>query len=350
MEAQDIKNKIKNEPNLIEDVLIAIGFHHVRNVRNKRISCAFPDGDNINSLQILLSENDDGNAYLYTSSYTRNFESGDFFAFIKWQQDFNKIGEAIAFVANEIGEEYNHIKDNRKPSDCARFLKSYIRKKNKPDSYIDKVIDEINLDAFYKIRSMDFYDDGINIDAQEKFNVMMDYWENRIVFPIRNEYGQLLSVKGRTLSLDYKEEGIAKYWYYYKHSANRYLYGLFENYHDIIEEDEIILVEAEKGVQQTYSFEIKNVVGISKSTISDIQIKKILQLGIRRVVIMFDEGIELEHILKQCAKFKGLIEVYYVFDSFGILKSKESPTDNGYDIYMKLYDNKILYKKGDINE
>jgi hypothetical protein len=95
---------------------------------------------------------------------------------------------------------------------------------------------------------------------------------------------------------------------------------------------------------QCDSFGIKNTLAVSKKVISDIQVKKILKLG-KPIVIMFDKDVSLNEIFIECRKFKKLIDVYYVYDTLGLLKRKESPSDRGKEVFDKLLEKcKFKYK------
>ena len=342
MNAQDIKNKLNINPESIVSMLDDLGFHHIRVFEDKRISCAFPDGDNINSLQILLSKDYD-DAYLFTLSNTRNFNKGDIFDFIKWHKDMEYMYQAINHVASYIGESYTKEDSEMKSSASAKFLKSFIRRHKQQDVSNEKILPDSIITQFYSIPSKMFYDDGISIDSQNKFSVMYDYWDNRVVFPIRNDYGQIISIKGRTLEYDYKINNIPKYRYYENYNGSKYLFGLYENFHNIIEKNEIIIVEAEKGVMQCDSFGVNNVVAISKKKFTDAQIRKILGLGIENVVIMLDKDVLKKEIITQCKLFKRLINVYYCVDDNNYLDSNESPSDKGLDVFNKIYNERSKF-------
>lgn len=74
------------------------------------------------------------------------------------------------------------------------------------------------------------------------------------------------------------------------------------------------------------------------------QIKKILRLG-KPITLAFDKDVVLEDIFIECRKFKGLIDVYYIYDTLGLLIKKESPMDKGIDIFNQLREQcKFKYK------
>ena len=62
------------------------------------------------------------------------------------------------------------------------------------------------------------------------------------------------------------------------------------------------------------------------------------------IVLGFDKGISIDHIESQCKQFKGLRQLYYVYDADDLLNDKDSPTDNGLAMYEYLLSNKIKYE------
>jgi hypothetical protein len=60
-----------------------------------------------------------------------------------------------------------------------------------------------------------WYDEGIPFDIMNKYQVRYDPFSNRIVFPIRDNNGEIINVKGRTLDIDYKAKKIRKYTHFY---------------------------------------------------------------------------------------------------------------------------------------
>lgn len=348
MNKEQIKDYLWNNPEEIRLILEHIGCNHVKIIKEKRLQSTRPDGDNPTSVQVSLK-----NSMLATKVRTRESEFEkigegtykDLFTLIQYLNggDFN---EAIELVCKVCNLKYDKTIKRTQKSNSLDFLKKY--KKSLGKLKLEE-IDEITYDESFKTRFIReccklFYDDGIYEDTQDKFEVSFDVLDNRVVFPIRNYDGKIISFKGRTNDEDFKIKGIPKYIYYYPVEGRYYLYGYYENYYDILNSNEVIVGEAEKFVLQLDSMGIHNVVSLSKKTISQEQLNRLIKLH-TDIVLAFDKDVTLDEIFAECRKFRGLCRVFYIYDYDNLLDKKESPTDKGYEIFNKLYtEYKFLYK------
>lgn len=88
---------------------------------------------------------------------------------------------------------------------------------------------------------------GINEDAIFKFGI--GYFDDseysafyrRILFPVKDMAGNVLTYQGRANFL-WKDLGKPKYWHG-QYDKSNFLYGLYENYHKILKEDYVFVVE-----------------------------------------------------------------------------------------------------------
>jgi len=342
----EIKLYLRDNPEYIENVLESLGCHHIKIIPNKRVQSAREDGDNPTSVQVKL--NDTLSSVIHTKNDFNKYEYKDIYTLVQYMKDCD-FTEAIAHICKVCDIEYDKNIKKQTYSNSYQFLKQFKRSINKENILENYENEAETLDESFKYRFIRdtcklFYDDGIYKDTQDKFWVSYDVLDNRVVFPIRNDDGKILTFKGRTCDKDWKIKGIAKYLSYYPYHAECYLFGLYENYFDILSANEIIVGEAEKFVMQLDSMGINNALGLSKKIISPYQLNKLLKLG-KDIVLAFDKGVSLEDIYIECRKFKGLCNVYYIYDCDNLLKDKESPSDKGYEIFNKLYtEYKFKYK------
>lgn len=347
MDKEEVRDFLRENTEYIERILESFGCHHIKTIPNKRVQSARKEGDNPTSIQIKL------NKYLSTVFYTDNkysqYEIKDIFSLVQFLNNECTLGESIQYICKICNLKYDKNIKKQSLSNSYQFLKHYKRslsKENRLELYEEDIelLDESFKTRFIRDTCKLFYDDGIYEDTQDKFYVSYDILDNRVVFPIRNDIGDILTFKGRTCCEDYKTKGIPKYYYYYPYYGEFYLFGLFENYYDILNADEVIIFEAEKSVMQLDSMGIYNSLALSKKVISPFQLNKILKLG-KSVCLAFDKDVSLEDIYIECRKFKGLCKVYYIYDYDNLLKDKDSPSDNSYDIFNKLYtEYKFEYK------
>ena len=343
MDLQQIKIHLMDNPNLIEDVLEKIGCHHIKLIKNKRVQSALPyPSDNISSVQVSL------NASLSTKVRSKNdfenYEIQDIFTLVQYIKECT-LPESIDLICNTCNIKHTNSNNKKSVSESYNFLRQY-KRSLKIDDYIEDeiLLDESFTERFVRVDCVLYLDDGVGSQSQDKFGVSYDVLDNRVVFPIRNDFGKLLSFKGRTCEIDYKINDIPKFISYYPCYNNNYLFGLWENYESILDNDELILIEAEKGVMQLDTMGINNVVATNKKKISPIQVKKLLKLG-KTLIIAFDKDVTLEQIFIECKKFNGLCDVYYLFDTLDLLKKKQSPSDCGVEIFNKMMEEcKFKYK------
>lgn len=331
MNKDDLKIYI-NENNLIPEILESIGLVHIRPVGQKYYSCGFPESRRRDSINCYMNDE------LSVKVWSRNEDIKDLFSLIKYQLNCNFF-EAINFAAEVCGIKLT----NKKMLNIERFM----RKPKKREIVFEKPkIKPLRLapkDIFVREECDLFTRDGINREAQEYFQVCFDPLEERVVFPIRDfETGEIISYKGRTIREDYIERGIAKYYYYYPIEARWQLFGLYENYHSILDNDYLIIVEGEKSVFKLWGWNYKNVISCGKKKISEEQVSRIVKLK-KIPVIAFDKDVTLLEIKQECSKFG---ECYYIWDDNDLLSKKESPCDSSKEVWDYLYRNKIKFKKG----
>lgn len=218
--------------------------------------------------------------------------------------------------------EFLH-KSNIKPKENKEFIRAFL-----PDNVMDKYEDDF---------IVEWLNEGISQESLDKFEVRYDNYSNRIIFPIRDEFGKIIAIKGRTTFDNYRDLGIVKYIYYQAIGANDFLYGLYQNKENIKNKKECIIVEAEKGVIKLDSWGFDNVVAISTSHITKQQIELLLSLKCD-LIFALDKDVKEKDIIKQIKKIAMFTNVYYILDKNNYLKEKDSPYDQSINIWNKLYE------------
>lgn len=295
---------------------------------------ALPDGDNPTSVQILLE-----NEVLTTVVHTRiEYKGGDIFNFVEYMKGCN-FRNAFMFLARIANVEIDFTYKPKVKNETYEFLNKFTRNGLKIGSEENIILDESVLNEYIKTAHQMFLDDNLSIKSQYKFGIHYDIHGQRVLIPIRDLEGNLITIKGRTAVEDWKNKGIEKYIAYYPYHAKKLLYGYYENYWDILTKNEIIIVESEKAVIQADSYGVNNVVAISKKRISDEQLYKIISLNVD-VVLALDKDVNYSELEMIAEEFKGLCKVYIVYDTEDLLNDKDSPFDRGSEVWHKLYKNK----------
>ena len=332
MDVNELKIYLYENPSLIEILLDKLGCHHIKHIPNKRIQCALPDGDNIASVQVLLNDNTN----LITIVHTRKeYKGGDIFRFVQFIKSIN-FRQALNWVSETLEIAYiKTIVPNK------RGFLSILDEFDINESVcsINNPIPETAFSGFIEMPHRIFSEDGISPEIQTKMRICYDIEAGRILIPIRNEYGELITFKGRTTNENYKSLEIPKYLSYYNYNASSILYGLYENHGDIMSKHEVIVVESEKAVLQAMSMGVNNVVALSKNSISKDQLDLLLGLQCD-IVLALDKDIEEEHCIKELEKFGSMCNKYLIQDCW-YLDEHDSPFDKGLEIWNHLYDAKI---------
>lgn len=205
-----------------------------------------------------------------------------------------------------------------------------------------EILSDEYLEQFSTETPREWVDEGISSEVMKRFNIRIDNRSNRIVYPVYDNNDNLIGVKGRTRYANYKDMGIQKYQYYKKIGSNNFFVGMKENRQDIINEKEVVIFEGIKSVMKYETQTNKrNALAAETSCLNDDQIKILVSMGIKNVVIAFDSDVSLDKI-KGCSKLLNkFLNVYCIHDKHGLLGEKMSPVDNGVDAWRKLYEERI---------
>lgn len=219
--------------------------------------------------------------------------------------------------------------------------------------------DENILKIFRNWYTEDWIKEGISIETMDNYNIMYSPWQQKIIIPHFDINNKLVGVRGRS-QIEEEIEVFGKYSpfkvgkKFYNHALGQNLYGLNQNINAIQRKRKIMLVEAEKSVLQSDTMfgEDNFTVALCGNNLTSYQKGIILMLGVREVIIALDkqyETLDSEECKKWAKQIKNKIidklspylVVTVLWDTNDLLNYKDSPTDKGKEILMKLLDNKI---------
>lgn len=230
------------------------------------------------------------------------------------------------------------------------FIFNGIYKRKKIKKQQENIYDKSVLDNYLFYPNQRFLNDNISLETQFKFNIRYDTSTNRIIVPWYDKNGNLVGATGR---YNFNDIGNNPKWKsILNFSKGRHLYGIYENQKEIEKEGYVIIGESEKFVMQLSTYGFNNALALGNCTITDTQARIIKSLPVNKVILALDEGVSIEHIMKQCEKLKGGIfnspkDIYCIYDNNNeILKegSKSSPSDFGKENFNILL-NKYCFKK-----
>lgn len=265
--------------------------------------------------------------------------SGNIYTWIQLTEHLT-FDQAVQKVANITNSDINDYVE----SESMSFYKLLNRLNNKKRTMVERTILDIDTDYNQKYKDeipQEWLDEGISAETMKKYEIRIDPYSNRIVYPVRDANFQMVGVKGRTRFKDYKALGIMKYMNYNKLKILDYFTGMMQAADDVKKSGEIIIVEGLKSVMKLDQWGFHNVVSAETSTLNEYQIELLIKMQVKNVVIAFDKDVKLKKI-QDCVKLlKKFTNVYVVYDKWHLLKDKDSPPDEGESVWKTLYNRRI---------
>ena len=210
------------------------------------------------------------------------------------------------------------------------------------------------LEMFVKYYPIEWTSDGISREAMDKYDIRYSISQNKIIIPHFDANGALVGIRGRALNPE-EVELLGKYmpvqiegkWYSHPLSLN--LYGLDKNKENIKRTGKVYLFEAEKSVLQLESFNMPNCgVATCGSNLNKYQIKLLMkECAPREIIICYDneeEGKSDKYFNKlygMCRKYSNYANMSFVYDKKGLSKEKDSPSDNGQEVFEQLLKTRV---------
>lgn len=210
------------------------------------------------------------------------------------------------------------------------------------------------LDTFTHYYPIEWIQDHIAPDVMEKYNIRYSISQNKIIIPHYDANGGLVGIRGRALNAQdietfgkYMPVQIEGKWYSHPLSLN--LYGLNWNKDNIRNSGNCFIFESEKSVMQVESFIGRNcAVASCGSNINKYQIDLLMRYcAPREIVVCFDneekkgEDKYFQKLWNMCNKYKNYCSMSFIYDRQGISKLKDSPSDNGEEIFSQLLRERI---------
>jgi len=332
-----LNKAILNDMDLLLDLLIRLNFKNPRFNGNK-IMCGFDDKSKGNA--IIISNYQDE---LLTFTRFSTNESGSVIKLIQ-----NKTGKDFFETINLLYDvfESNYILSDEMFDDysCGSSCDFEIEE---DDEIEYEVLDESKIGKC--IISQTLALDKILPSTQIKYKVWKDWYSDRICFNWRDISGNLIGVMGR---IDKEgaseEESNFKYFPIHPFKKKYQLFGLYENLKYIMKYKKVVLVESEKSVLQCHSFRFNLVCSIGSANISKHQLGILNSIGVKEIVLAFDNA--LDDLIEMLKKINDLIDrcgynfnVKVLIDKEEkYMQNKESPSDNGGNVFFKLMSEKLV--------
>lgn len=314
----------------IGDILDALGCHH-KNRTNQFYTASNPDGDNKTAINVGLDS-------LHVTNHTRddypNSKRSDIITLVEYIKKLY-FTNAINWICEVCGYDFyeSEYKKEEEIDPCLLILNHL---ETKSVSIVEAPLlrrDDSLLYEYVNYPNSWFLQENISYDVQVLFEIGFSVRDECVTIPIRDELGNLVGVKGRTIL----ETQMSKYWYPYPVPKTKILYGLDKSYSFIQQQGRVYVFESEKSVLKAFSMGVYNCVSIGGHELSDTQVLKLERLGVD-IVLALDKDVDAKEVKKQADKFLIRDRIYCVlaFKNKGLLEEKDSPTDRGFEVFNKL--------------
>lgn len=294
--------------------------------------------------------------------------SFDIFELVRKQKSINDKVEwtlikAIFFVASYFGFSSHNIDfgDNKTLPDWD-ILNNYDKLNNiesKQQIVQLKVFDKSILKHLPQPIILPWEKEGISREVIEHRDIAYNPVSEGIVIPHYDIDNKLIGIRERTLVRE--NEIFGKYrpailnGKMYNHPLSFNLYNINNSKEAIKVIKKAIIFEAEKSTMEYASFfgeENDISVACCGSSLITYQVKLLLSLGVKEIVIAFDRQyreLNDEEHKKWVKKLKDIhkkyspyVQISFVFDIDGLLGYKESPTNRGKEIFLELFKRRII--------
>ena len=206
------------------------------------------------------------------------------------------------------------------------------------------ILNEKEIESFMDKTPEEWCEEGINPDIMKRYNIRIDDRANRIVYPVYDSNLHLIGFKGRTRYKNYKEMKIKKYQNYQKIGTTDFFVGMKENAGAIKKTNEAIIFEGIKSGMKVEEWGYNNWLSSETGWLNDEQVLILIKMGVKNVVIAYDNDVTLSKIRECTEKLRRFTNVFVVMDRknvkdrlLGSSEDKISPCDKGREIWEILY-------------
>ena len=258
---------------------------------------------------------------------------------LQWMMQIEGLSfrEALDKVGKITGTNLNSIQK----CDALIFYKTIKQGATPPPKVQREILPLDTMDKFADEIPEEWVEEGISPEVMKKYSIRIDKRGNRIVYPVYDSNFNLIGVKGRTRFKNYKEMNIQKYMNYTKVGTVDYFVGMKENEAEIRKENCVIIFEGIKSGMKVEGWGVKTWLASETSWLNEEQVKLLIKLRVRDVIIAFDKDVPLSKIRECTATLRRFANVFAVIDRRNLLDEKMSPCDKGREVWEQLYANKV---------
>ena len=288
-------------------------------------------------------------------------ESFDIFELTKKIKTDYSLFQAISYVAEYFGfssiASDNTLKEQLKDW---KILEKYnkINQENQKQQIEFKHYDKKILTFLPKPHILPWEKEGIKKEIMDQRGIAYNPVSNGIIIPHYDIDNYLIGIRERTLIKD--QENYGKYrpsilnGQMYNHPLGFNLYNLNNSKENIKIMKKAIVYEGEKSPLLFASyFGVENDISVAccGSSLISYQVNLLLSLGVEEIIIAFDKQFKkikdeewqkwTNKLEKIYDKYGSIVKISFIFDKENLLEYKMSPIDNGPEVFLKLFKNRI---------
>lgn len=340
MDAIRLTEYLTNNIDEVFIVLESLGYTSIKhNKTKKELRFAIEEGLNPSSVKLDLNT-------LSFSCFSTN-EKGNLYTLVMIKTCDKYFPNALSYITRVLGLEKSKF-DSKINYPFGGFYKNLVREIQEPECFM-KTYQNSEIEQFSQKYNTMFFEDGINYQTQEFYNIGFDLESMRISVPEYTFDGKLCGIMGRSI---WSQEPHETRWLpIIPCSRSLTLYGYHQNYQSIQEKGITVVGESEKLPQQLHSFKCNVGLATCGNNISSTQEKYLKGLLIPKIIVAYDEGLEEEFIREQAKKLKIDNQIFknnvgYIFDEDNTYLpkgSKASPSDFGKVTFNNLMQQKVRW-------
>lgn len=274
------------------------------------------------------------------------------------------LNEAVRWVASKFNIAGHHEDHEDNLSEDWNFFANYNRIQELELNPLTVTLKEYDTTILkrlnYTLKLTPWLKDGISQDAID--NAIIGYYPggDQITIPHFDKDGRFVGLRGRSMCAQ-ESELYGKYRpliinkQLYNHPLGMNLYNLNRSKDNIAKMKKAIIFESEKSVLQFQSmlgFNADVTVACCGSNVSAFQMQQLIDCGANEITIAFDRQFQeigdedfkklKTKLMKLYNKYKNYALISIIFDKNMITGYKASPTDEGVDKFMALYNERII--------
>ena len=282
---------------------------------------------------------------------------------IQYNKDVD-LNDAVRYVAQYFNMSGTEVEEDTRGLEDWKIFERYEKIKDikaKDYTVILKTYDEDILSRFnYTAKIGPWLQEGIKQEALDDAHIGFYPGGDQITIPHYDKEGRFIGLRGRTLC---KEEA-ERYGKYrplkinkqlFTHALGMNLYNLNNSKDNIARMGKAIVLESEKSCLQYRSyFGSYNDISVATcgSSISAYQMNMLIEAGAKEVVIAFDRQFQtlgddeykklVDKLKRIHTKWKNYVTVSFIFDKKMITGYKASPTDEGPEKFIQLFNERVF--------